>query len=518
MKKIYPLLTVLCGITFSSSVNAQLEYKDVAHIFYSRCTSCHHEGQHGQSMMNYSETFPWAASIKHDLLIGKMPPWSPDTSYSRFDHERIITQSEKNDIIIWIDGGALKGDTSLAPIAPIYAVYKLNGTPDAILKIPVFTSNASSVDSYVCFSIPSGLTQDRILRAYEIVPGNPAIVHHVLVNVDTSATTTSDLSGGCFTISGDFGIGGYAPGAPPTVFPGEAPLKAGIRIKAGSKMVLQIHYPTGTAGQIDSTQIRLYYYPLNTTGVRPIYNSVPLQNWSLYFPPNTTTSFSAHYPSSGTILAPLSMFAAFPHSHKVCTSIVNYAFSGTDTIPLIRIKKWDFNWQGYYTFSNLVKVPAGYKLMSTHVFDNTVNNPNNPNSPPALVIAGTSTSNEMLFDAFLWFYYQPGDDTINVSSILANDPLLAPLSASVKEIPLETGLKAYVYPNPASDKVTIHLSAKAEYKVCIFNINGQNVFRSETSGSETTIDVKKLPAGMYTAEVTDNKTKEKITKKIILTK
>ena len=334
MKKIYPLLTVLCGITFSSSVNAQLEYKDVAHIFYSRCTSCHHEGQHGQSMMNYSETFPWAASIKHDLLIGKMPPWSPDTSYSRFDHERIITQSEKNDIIIWIDGGALKGDTSLAPIAPIYAVYKLNGTPDAILKIPVFTSNASSVDSYVCFSIPSGLTQDRILRAYEIVPGNPAIVHHVLVNVDTSATTTSDLSGGCFTISGDFGIGGYAPGAPPTVFPGEAPLKAGIRIKAGSKMVLQIHYPTGTAGQIDSTQIRLYYYPLNTTGVRPIYNSVPLQNWSLYFPPNTTTSFSAHYPSSGTILAPLSMFAAFPHSHKVCTSIVNYA-CGPEKICLI---------------------------------------------------------------------------------------------------------------------------------------------------------------------------------------
>ena len=39
MKKLYTLLFI-AGLSFSAS--AQLVYKDVAGIFYSRCTSCHH--------------------------------------------------------------------------------------------------------------------------------------------------------------------------------------------------------------------------------------------------------------------------------------------------------------------------------------------------------------------------------------------------------------------------------------------------------------------------------------------
>ncbi len=516
MKKNYIATFIFAAILFAQLAKAQLVYKDVAAIFYSRCTSCHHENQHAPSMMNYSETYPLAWAIQNDLQLGKMPPYSPDTSYPRFLHERIITASEKADILNWINSGALKGDTTLAPPPPVYSQYQLNGTPDAIIKIPTFTSNATTQDSYVCFSIPSGLTQDRILRAYEIIPGNESIVHHVVVNVDSVGNTTSDLSGGCYTISGNFLIGDYVPGAAATVFPGQAPLKAGIRIKAGSKIIMQIHYPVGSAGLLDSTQMRMYFYPVNETGVRPIYSTVPLQNWSMSIPANATRTYTAKYPSGTTTLpANISIYSITPHSHKICTKIKNVAYAGIDTIKLYNTDKWNFDWQGSYTYPKMIKVPTGYKLFSTHFFDNTANN---LYSVPSTVTAGTSTSNEMLFDGINWMYYLPGDENIDVASILANDPLLAPAITGVNEISNASVMRFYAYPNPANDKINLCFSKKTDCKIRLLTLTGQTVLINENVNEQYTLDVKNITAGLYIIEATDIKTKQKFTKKIIVSK
>ncbi|MFI5163647.1 MAG: T9SS type A sorting domain-containing protein [Bacteroidia bacterium] len=498
MTKLYAVLFI---VATSLSASAQLVYKDVAGIFYNRCTTCHHENQHQQSMLNYSETFPWAHSIQVDLQSGKMPPWPPDTTYTRFLHERIITAAEKNTILSWISSGALKGDTTLAPLAPTYTQYQLNGTPDLILKIPTFTSNATAKDAYNCFAIPSGLSVDRILRAYEIVPGNVSIVHHVVVSVDTTGTVASDLSGTCFNQPGDFGIGGYAPGSSPTVFPGQAPLKMGIRIKAGSKLILQIHYPVGTAGQQDSTQIRLYFYPLSATGIRTVYVNTYLQNWSLSIPANTVKSFTAQYPTSGTLPTAVSIYAPSPHSHKVNKSMLIYAYrtSPVDTIPLISIPNWNFDLQGFYTFPHMVKVPAGYKLFSKHVYDNTTNNPNNPNSPPALVVAGTSTTDEMLFDSFEWMYYQPGDDTINIGKILSVDSLLTTSVAEPKISSPE--ITSYVFPNPFNENTTLvimNTNRITNYELKVYNLYGKEVSVDAVRNADGfVISRKNLPSGVY---------------------
>ena len=164
MKK---LLLSLFVVFIVGSASAQAVYSDVAGIFYSRCTSCHHENQHAPSYMTYSEIVPHASTMTAYLTSGYMPPWSPDTTYSRFAHERIISTAEKNAILNWIATGTTAGDTTLAPAQPVYPMYQLFGTPDLELQIPTFTSNAGASDSYVCFSIPMGLTQDRIVQAYE---------------------------------------------------------------------------------------------------------------------------------------------------------------------------------------------------------------------------------------------------------------------------------------------------------------------------------------------------------------
>jgi hypothetical protein len=277
-------------------------------------------------------------------------------------------------------------------------------------------------------------------------------------------------------------------------------LKIGIRIKAGSKFITQQHYPAGSGGLIDSTEIRLYFYPVGTVGIRPIYVNTFLQNWTMVIPANTVQTYTAKYPSSTTTLpVDISIYGTSPHGHKVNTSMLVYGYraSPVDTIPLIRIPKWDFEWQGSYTHKKMVKIPAGYKLGSKHVYDNTVNNPNNPNNPPQLVQAGTSTTNEMLFDSFQWMPYQAGDDTIDIENLLTGDSLLSSLNEPFA--PSNT-ITSYAYPNPATDRATLIVTNEkaSNCGIKIFDMYGNSVPLEVTRTSDAFLIRKgDLPAGIY---------------------
>ena len=473
-------LLALVIFLVAGNVFGQTKYGDVASIFYNRCTSCHNQISHGASLLNYSQIQPELANIQAYLTTGYMPPWTPDTTYTRFLHERHITANEKNAILNWIANGAIKGDTTLIPPPPVYTRYQINTTPDLELTIPTFTSNASTTDSHVCFSLPSGLTQYMIIRAFEVVAGNAPIVHHIIVNVDTTGTVTSNLSGNCFTPPGDFSIGGYAPRADPCVFPSAPGYRMGINLKAGSNIIIQIHYPAGTAGQVDSTKIRFYFYPVGTTNVRQIYSKTILVNNSLNIPADSVKTFTAiHHVSNA-----MSVFSTFPHSHHLATKIINYAYTYNDTIPLIRINKWDFDFQGFYTYRKLVRVPAGYNLFASHTFDNTTNNLDNPNSPPITVVSGTSSSDEMLHDAFQWLNYKQGDEFINIDSLLENDPLL---TAGVNQNRVMNYFNTYAYPNPFENEINIGYELNYPLKVSIeiYSALGIHV-RTLTNGFENT--------------------------------
>ena len=474
MKKIGGLLILMLFVI--TQANAQIYFSDVAPIIYNKCGNCHHENQHASSLLTYADVNSKLYPISAYLSAGYMPPWSPDTTYTRFSHERTITENEKSAILNWIQGGALLGDTTKIPTPPIYSNYQLYGQPDLELKMPVFTSNANTNDSYVCFSLPSGLTQNRIIRAFEIVAGNPSIVHHVIVNVDSLGTTQTDLTGNCFNPPGDYSLGGFAPGAAPTVFPNSSQIKMGINLKAGSRIVLQIHYPAGSAGNLDSTKIRFYFYPVGTQNVRQVMVESFLQNWNLNIPANTIRKFTASYPNgSATLPYNLSMFGAFPHSHKLATNMTNFAYKGKDTIPLIRINKWDFNWQGYYFYKRLIKVPMGYKLFSTHTYDNTSANPYNPSSPPQNVSAGFNTKDEMLFDSYQFLNYQAGDENINIDSILSSDPLITGIVLNANN---SHAFKAFTYPNPfeQSTNISFYNPTQSSLYFSVYNLIGEKVF------------------------------------------
>ena len=107
------------------------------------------------------------------------------------------------------------------------------------------------------------------------------------------------------------------------------------------------------------------------------------------------------------------MVNILPHCHLLGQSWEIFATTNeNDTIPIIKIPKWDFDWQSFYYPEFLLKIPAGSTLTATCIYDNTINNPDNPNNPPQWVYPGDGTNDEMFFIPIEYLDYQTGDEDI----------------------------------------------------------------------------------------------------------
>ncbi len=471
MKKYYSLIIFISTTFFT---HAQLTWSDdVATIFYKNCTFCHNPaGIAPFSLVNYQEAYNYRLSVSPAVANGVMPPWTADTTYQRYSHERILTTTEKSKILNWVAQGAPEGNASNTPPPPVYNNEGfITQTPDLELSLPAYTSKATAVnDDYVCFSIPTGLLVDKKIKAFEVIPGNSSIVHHALVYVDKSGTyptdTTSSLCAGPTDANTTDLLGGYVPGALPTVFPGQGNINFGYTLQAGANIVLAMHYPEGSAGMKDSvTKVRLFFYDDATT-IREVKTAPVLSNWNFTIPANTIS------PVSDTYNLPLnvSLLSVFPHMHLLGNSIESYAVSPTnDTIPLVRINHWDFDWQEFLFFKYMKKIPANSTLYGKATYDNTTNNHHNPNNPPQDVSAGLNTTDEMFLIYFHFTFYQPGDENLNIDSLTYEF-----YSVQIDE---HQNSSIKVYPNPFVDYTTIEIMSnkKSTTSVYIYNINGELV-------------------------------------------
>jgi len=472
MKKVLLSLIIACTLALPAQVNWS---SDIAPIFYKNCTSCHNpNGIAPFSLMDYNTASVWGTSISTSVSSGSMPPWKADTSYKRFVHERILTDQEKSKIIAWVNAGTPSGDLSQAPAPPVYPVGGVLGTPDLKVTMPTYTSKATATkDDYVCIVIPSGLSKTRKIKALEVVPGNRQILHHTLVFIDSTNTYQSD------TIGGDCGapnigklVTAYAPGGQPTIFPNGDNFKSGMTLPANSNIILAMHYPEGSAGLKDYTSVNFYFYDENETGVREISASSLLANWNFCIPANTVKEVDDLFPTVSTgIHRDISLLSVFPHSHLLGKTMESYMInSSSDTTPLIHIPHWDFEWQDFYFFKEIQKLERGSHIYGRAVYDNRSSNPHNPYNPPRTVCAGLNTSDEMMLFYFHYMDYQPGDELVNVDSLMQVNIGLYQESV-VSAAPLQ------LYPNPAREKLTLsyQLENAAFVNLDVYNINGELV-------------------------------------------
>lgn len=511
MKKQF-LLTLAMGLGLSVFSQNPNWAEHVAPIIYNNCTKCHNSNGIGpMPFETYQNAVDFSASIKVAVMTKKMPPWPPDENYRTYAHQRSLTPQQIQTIQDWVDGGTPQGNMALAPTPPTFGANELTNF-DMELQIPDYTVNTNN-DLYRCFVIPVGNNADRFIKDIEIIPGNRSIVHHVLVYQDPTNTPitldNNDPEPG-YTSFGGTGsndsklISGWVPGSMAFKYPDQM----GPKLAANTNLVVQIHYPGGTYNSVDSTKIRIKFHPgsARELSIEPVLNHGDLDNGPLIIPANTTKWFYAQYTTPAVYNVSLLNIA--PHMHLIGKKIKVYGETATgDTIPLIKIDDWDFHWQGFYSFKNILKIPPGTTLYSEAYYDNTSANHHNPNSPPQLVHAGESTTDEMMVVYFTFTLYLPGDE--NISQEPPNNGTTSHEEANLTMY--IKGIQVYdIYPNPTSQFLNVAMAIPNETKLqfSILDVNGKLVWNnSETlpgGMAQKQISVSNLASGNYFLKVEGN--------------
>src|SRR5271165_1261035 len=99
------------------------------------------------------------------------------------------------------------------------------------------------------------------------------------------------------------------------------------------------------------------------------------------------------------------LMGIYPHAHYLGKDILATAELPDGTSKtLIHIKRWDLNWQAVYRYAEPVPLPRGTTITMRYSYDNSEDNTANPNHPPARVMGGNRSSDEM---AHLWLQVLP---------------------------------------------------------------------------------------------------------------
>ncbi len=479
----------------------------VAKIIYSNCTECHRSGGIAPfKLESYNDAQAYAMSIRSATSAGRMPPWHADASYRHFKGERILSAADRAAITDWVNGGAPAGNLANAPQVPVFSNGIKMQSPDKTFSIPVYSVGSNS-DVYRCFAIPTGFTVDKFIAQLEFEPMNKSIVHHILLFQDAAQTCKNlddaDPDPGYSSSGGGVGsgtaelIGGWVPGGNLI----DIPSGMGIKLKANSYFIVQIHYAPGSMTKKDSTRCHLKFSSTATPRevfVAPILHhgtvgNGSLTNGPLYIPANTVKTFNQTYIMSS--LYDASIISVAPHMHLIGKSYKVYFVPNatTDTTPLIRIPDWDFHWQGAYTFQKVIKVPKSARIYGTATYDNTSNNVFNPSSPPKNVTLGEGTNDEMMLCYFTYTAYLPGDENIILDSTILNPNGLPQVTEST-----EPGF----YPNPVTDRLHIRLDENnGVTQVILYDVQGQFIRNYEITATEESIDCSFLSEGMYFIEI-----------------
>jgi peroxiredoxin len=371
--------------------------RDVAPILAKNCVSCHRKGQIAPfPLTDFEHASAFAKEIRAAVGARRMPPWLPTGGLPLLG-ERRLNEEETALLTRWADLGTPRGNPDEDPALPEFKDEWMLGTPDLILEPQAdFEIAADGVpDVYRHFVIPYE-GEDVWVQSTEIRPGNPRVVHHVLVYIDTTGTAKkldAVEEGEGYAGSGTWPgfvptgeLGGWAPGNVPRPVPDGV----GRLLKKGSSVVLQIHYNKCGTAQKDRTRLGLFF------AKKPVKRQL---RWAeivnAWF--EIPAGAKAHevraewrFPRDATILG------ATPHQHLLGKSVKMEAVYPDGTkVLLVDVARWDFKWQDSYLLKEPLRVPKGTKIVHTAVYDNSEENPANPSRPPVAVRWGERTSDEM---------------------------------------------------------------------------------------------------------------------------
>ena len=521
------ILLVFSATLLSASAQTPTWADDVACILYSHCTNCHNDnGVAPFSLMTYSDADYYAQDIQVATQSGYMPPWPPDPEYNSLAHERVLSEDEKAILEAWWLGGSQQGNLANAPTPPVYSNSNIVITdPDISVRMEDYTLGTMTDDEYRCFVMQPNTTQETWITGIEVLPGNSAIVHHVLVYQDTSneaiLADLADPDPG-YTCFG--GVGSIAAKLVALWVPGSdvyfTPPGMGLKLPAGANLVMQVHYPYGSDGQLDSTRVNFLTTttPQRNLAIDPILEHFSsITNGPLIIPPDQIVTFHEEF----QIPWPVTITAVGPHAHLLGKRMWSYAVTpSNDTIQLIDIPNWDFHWQGLYEFRQPIILPLGTVLHGYATYDNTAANPENPNDPPAWVFLGEATTDEMMLFFFAWTISNVGDEDIVIDTALHSAHHLdceTNFNVGIDES-LSTLQELTIWPRPANDKIIVRTPWQGKSTLTLFDTRGKSTSIINISSGEQHVQLDRnlLPAGIYVAELVSEDGKNRRYGRVVL--
>ena len=526
-KKVYfPHLIFLLLWSSTSFSQNQITWSDqIGCLVYSHCTPCHRDkGIAPFSLESYDEAYEKRFLMESYIARRLMPPWPP-SDYSGIAHDRSLSDEEIEIFKRWVEEGAPRGgNETLQP--PVVTSNVEIEDPDFSHRLePFVVPDLRELDLYRCFVIPTNEFEDKYITGVEIIPGNRSIVHHVLLFQDTTdipiELDLADPEPG-YTCFGGVGvnsasmIGGWVPGSSASF----APEGMGIFLPKGANLIVQLHYPEGSAGQVDSTLINLKFS--DSDAVRSILNLPALNHFigmdrPLFIPANTRQSFKQTF---GPVPLKVTVTGIAPHAHLICQSMKAYAttFQG-DTIPLIDIPHWDFEWQGFYQFKEPVIIPFGATLHGEATYNNTVSNPHLPEDVPRDVSVGEATTDEMMIFFLSLSVYQSGDENM----IIDTTSHKAHIDDCNTSLDFTTDVDQYqesqwiLGPNPSHGPLYFELITDQVSGIAFYDVMGALVWSTKVSPGINSIDLPAtMTSGVYFYSIRDKSKSVGARKKLIL--
>lgn len=400
------------------------------------------------SLMTYNEVRPWARAIKAKIVARQMPPWYAEGEPGKWSNDRRLTQAQIDKVVAWVNAGAPQGTDSV-PAPPQFAHgwnHPSGRPPDLIVEAPEMKVPAEGESPWQFVYVKLPFKGDVWVEAAQVVPGNRAVVHHVLVmpaalppnaevdadgrmklgaapnqgqSVDPvvrAATPRPQPAGDALPggAAGDFSAG-WEPGLDTAVTYGP-----GVAARlSGNYLLFNLHYQPNGHATTDRTRVGIWLQkdPVSYTGGGTglglgsetfIVNGKELTGRytaqvTLDVPPpgtKTVPDIAAGDPDYRlTALLPIRqdmvLYSIQPHMHLRGKSMKYTAvYPDGREEELLNVPHYDFNWQIVYNYAKPVKLPAGTTIRVDAKWDNSANNKYNPH-PDQVVYWGEQSWDEM---------------------------------------------------------------------------------------------------------------------------
>ena len=373
--------------------------RDIAPILFAHCAPCHHPGQAAPfSLLSFDDAKRKAKTFAEVTQSRSMPPWLAEKGAVEFHGQRGLSEAQIDVIQKWVAAGTPEGEAKDLPPKPRFSGEWFLGKPDLIVETTgSYALPADGPDVYRHFVIPIPGDAVRQVRAVELLPDNPRVVHHAVMLVDrTSSARQLDARDPEPGFSGFMSAGqaqlpdGHFLGWTPGKIPVPLPPELCWRLDPGSDLVLQLHLKK--TGKPETIRAKVGLFFSDKPATRRTY-AVVLRDKDVVLPAGSTNVIAR---SQYTVPVDADLLSLYPHAHFLAREMeIELKRPDGSVQRLMRIPDWDFNWQDEYRLKSPLRIAAGSSFSFRYRFDNSATNPRNPNKPPRAIVYGRNASDEM---------------------------------------------------------------------------------------------------------------------------